>query len=108
MSIPVRLFSQTARVAQEQDQNEQAIVDEAIKSTEDKSTLESTPAATRSGAQEEGAPIFISNMTFDATDMHLREAFGKYGEVTEVKIARDARGLSRGYAHLVVSKKIKT
>ena len=43
-----------------------------------------------------GHSIFVSNMTFDATEMHLREAFGKYGEITDAFIGRDGRGLSRG------------
>lgn len=99
VAMSARFFSQTTRAAQEEDRNEQAVVEDAIKSAEDKSTLESSPAA--SAASEEGAPIFVSNMTFDATDMHLREAFSKYGDITSIKIGRDGRGLSRGYAHLV-------
>lgn len=36
-------------------------------------------------------------MTFDATDLHLREAYSQYGEITSINIGRDGRGLSRGY-----------
>lgn len=35
-------------------------------------------------------------MVFEANEDHLREAYEKYGEITNVTIARDARGLSRG------------
>jgi RNA recognition motif-containing protein len=92
--VPARFFSQTVRVAQ--DPNEQAIVEDAVKSTEETPTLSSRPITSESAAQQEGFSIFIRNMTFDATDDHLRDAFGKYGEVTAVKIGRDGRGLSRG------------
>jgi nucleolin len=40
--------------------------------------------------------VFIRNMIFDATEKHLESAFEKYGEVIQVSIARDARGLSKG------------
>lgn len=36
-------------------------------------------------------------MVFEANEDHLREAYEKYGEVTKAAVARDARGLSRGY-----------
>lgn len=41
--------------------------------------------------------MFIRNMVFEANEDHLREAYEKYGEVTKAVVARDARGLSRGY-----------
>ncbi len=39
---------------------------------------------------------FVRNLTFEAGEEHLKEAFEKYGAVTKTAIARDARGLSRG------------
>lgn len=48
--------------------------------------------------------IFIRNMVFDANEEHLREAFEKYGTITKIAIARDARGLSRGFAFLWFAK----
>jgi hypothetical protein len=33
---------------------------------------------------------------FDVNEDHLRELFSKFGTVTDVKIVRDPRGLSRG------------
>ncbi|KAI0894834.1 RNA-binding domain-containing protein [Annulohypoxylon nitens] len=79
-----RYFSQTSRVAQDENPFE-----EGAEGTE-------SPAA--SDAPPRGNTVFISNMTFDATDIHVQEAFSKYGEITELRIARDGRGLSRGYA----------
>lgn len=40
--------------------------------------------------------IFVRNLVFDATNEHLAEAFSQYGNVVDAKVARDARGLSKG------------
>ncbi|KAI1376358.1 RNA-binding domain-containing protein [Hypoxylon crocopeplum] len=95
-----RYFSQTSRVAQDQDE-EKAAVEEAIGSVEE--TDYTTDALPQTPI---GSPIFIHNMTFDATEAHIREAFGKYGEILDLHIARDARGLSRGYAFLTYKEKV--
>ena len=98
-AMPVsRFFSQTSRRANE----EREIVEEATKAAEEggstSDSLNSLESASqRRSAQDEGHTLFVSNMSFDATDMHLREAFGKYGDITSVNIGRDGRGLSRGY-----------
>ncbi|EJT79073.1 nucleic acid-binding protein [Gaeumannomyces tritici R3-111a-1] len=42
--------------------------------------------------------LFVRNLVFDANEEHLMDAFSKYGEITKTSIARDVRGLSRGYA----------
>lgn len=47
--------------------------------------------------EEPGFGLFVRNMVFEANEDHLREAYEKYGEVTKAVVARDARGLSRGY-----------
>lgn len=83
-----RYFSQTSRVAQDENPFE-----EGAEATE-------SPAA--SDAPPRGNTVFISNMTFDATDIHVQEAFSKYGEITELRIARDGRGLSRGYVSALI------
>jgi nucleolin len=41
--------------------------------------------------------VFVRNLIFDATDKHLWAAFEKFGEVVDCHVARDARGLSKGY-----------
>lgn len=46
---------------------------------------------------EPGFGLFVRNMVFEANEDHLREAYEKYGEITKAVVARDARGLSRGY-----------
>ncbi|KAJ4420059.1 hypothetical protein N0V82_004631 [Gnomoniopsis sp. IMI 355080] len=74
--IAVRCFSQTFRVA-----------------AEDSSSQSGQPASD----QEPGYGLFIRNMVFEANEDHLREAYDKFGEIAKVAIARDARGLSRGY-----------
>ncbi|TLD22827.1 hypothetical protein PspLS_07669 [Pyricularia sp. CBS 133598] len=67
---------------------------------EQESTSDATePTQQRDEAPIQGPPngIFIRNLVFDATPEHLTEAFSQYGNVVEARIARDPRGLSRGY-----------
>jgi hypothetical protein len=98
-AISARFFSVTRRVAQDEKVLEELIEPaESTGAAEEGSTLESSP--TEKARAGEGHSIFVSNMTFDATDVHLQEAFGKYGELVSVRIGRDGRGLSRGYALL--------
>ncbi|KAI1488260.1 RNA-binding domain-containing protein [Biscogniauxia mediterranea] len=89
-----RNFSQTARRAEEE---KDAVAEENAQS------LESSPTERERARQ--GYTIFVSNMTFDATDAHLREAFTKFGEITAINIGRDARGLSRGFGFVTFSTK---
>ena len=43
--------------------------------------------------------IYVGNLSFDATEEDVQEAFAKYGEVSSVKIVRDREtGRSRGFA----------
>ena len=43
--------------------------------------------------------IYVGNLSFDATEEDVQEAFAKYGEVSSVKIIRDREtGRSRGFA----------
>ncbi|KUI62309.1 Cytoplasmic dynein 1 intermediate chain 2 [Cytospora mali] len=75
-----RCFSQTIRVAEEA------------------STSNAQTSETSAGSdQEPGFGLFVRNMVFEANEDHLREAYEKYGEITKAVVARDARGLSRGY-----------
>ncbi|KAF3769248.1 RNA-binding domain-containing protein [Cryphonectria parasitica EP155] len=79
--IAVRCFSQTLRVAEEEGEGAAA---------------PETPAKA-GDPNEPGHGLFIRNMVFEANEDHLREAYEKYGEITKVAVARDSRGLSRGY-----------
>ncbi|ORY62166.1 uncharacterized protein BCR38DRAFT_437705 [Pseudomassariella vexata] len=94
-----RFFSLTVRVAQDEKPYESP----ATETPENDTPLSSSPTETERA--RDGFSIFISNMTFDATDMHLREAFGKYGTITSVNIGRDGRGLSRGFGFLTFAEK---
>jgi len=43
--------------------------------------------------------IYVGNLSFDATENDLREAFSEFGEVAEVNIVTDRQtGRSRGFA----------
>lgn len=50
--------------------------------------------------QEQPNGIFVRNLVFDATNEHLAEAFSQYGNVVDAKVARDARGLSKGFGFI--------
>ncbi|KAI1336846.1 RNA-binding domain-containing protein [Xylariaceae sp. FL0016] len=103
VSLPLsRHFSQTARVSE---QEHDPVIKQAVEAAEEtgstiakEESIQSSQPESQSAGQ--GHSIYVSNITFDATDVHLREAFGKYGEVTSVKIGRDGRGLSRGFAFI--------
>ena len=42
--------------------------------------------------------IYVGNLSFDATEDDLRDAFGSYGEVSSVSVVRDREtGRSRGF-----------
>jgi RNA recognition motif-containing protein len=42
--------------------------------------------------------LFVGNLSFNAQDSELKEAFGAYGEVTEVAIIKDKySGRSKGF-----------
>ncbi|KAI0539262.1 RNA-binding domain-containing protein [Xylaria digitata] len=89
-----RYFSQTAPVAE--DEKWADGIDAEVNAN---APLHSSPTE-RERAARQGATIFISNMTFDATETHLQEAFGKYGDILSTNIGRDGRGLSRGFGFI--------
>ncbi|ROV89969.1 hypothetical protein VMCG_10111 [Cytospora schulzeri] len=80
MPAAARCFSQTIRAAEEA-------------TTPNAEAQAPTPAKD----EEPGYGLFVRNMVFEANEDHLREAYEKYGEITKAVVARDARGLSRGY-----------
>lgn len=41
--------------------------------------------------------VFLRNLVFEITEEHLQKAFSKYGDIESVFIARDPRGMSKGY-----------
>ncbi|KAI0193203.1 nucleic acid-binding protein [Xylaria flabelliformis] len=96
-----RYFSQTVLAAQE-DKGEAGIVDNAIEAADSNGSTadDSSPLQSSLGRKQQDYTIFVSNMTFDATDVHLQEAFSKYGNIERLNIARDGRGLSRGFGFI--------
>ncbi|KAI0433664.1 RNA-binding domain-containing protein [Xylaria sp. FL1042] len=100
LSLP-RYFSQTAAVAEE---DGKSAVESAIRAAEEGgSTVDNSIRS--EPAPQDGFSIYISNMTFDATETHLNEAFSKYGEIVSTNIGRDARGLSRGFGFITFTSK---
>jgi RNA recognition motif-containing protein len=101
-----RYFSRTVPVAEQEKDSAEAVVDSAIQSAEQTGSTVDSDAPLESSMTENqraiksGHTVFVSNMTFDATEVHLQEAFGKYGDITATNLGRDGRGLSRGCVSL--------
>jgi len=47
-----------------------------------------------------GHTVFVGNMSYDATETHLHEAFSKYGDILSITIPRDGRGSAKGFAFI--------
>ncbi|KAK1778275.1 hypothetical protein QBC45DRAFT_451772 [Copromyces sp. CBS 386.78] len=94
----IRFFSQSPRVlnTEETFQPEQT-------------ETETAPAATEEDAVQKdartGHTAFVRNIVFDATEEHLKGAFEKFGDVTDVFLAKDARGLSKGFGFVTFATK---
>lgn len=56
--------------------------------------------------QQQNQKLYVGNLNFDATEDQVRELFGEYGEVQEVKIIMDRfSGRSRGFAFVRMATK---
>lgn len=106
LAIAARFFSQTARVANAEEERSAAAAADAIAAADGAEEVAAdgaeAPAASprASNPGDEGETphgVFIRNIVFDASEAHLQEAFEHYGPVSKSVIARDARGMSRGY-----------
>ncbi len=51
-----------------------------------------------------GRRLFVGNLSFDTTEMELREVFGKFGTVADAKVVMDGEtGRPRGFAFVEMS-----
>ena len=48
--------------------------------------------------------VFLNNVSFNATEVQIREHFGKFGTITEVTIVCNNHGKPRGFAYVEFSK----
>ncbi|KAF7914262.1 uncharacterized protein EAF01_000668 [Botrytis porri] len=44
--------------------------------------------------------VYIGNLLFDITEEDLKKEFEHFGTITDVRVTRDARGLSKGFAYI--------
>ena len=50
------------------------------------------------------ARLFVGNLSFDTNELELRDLFGQYGELVEVKVVSDGEtGRPRGFAFVEMS-----
>lgn len=114
-----RWFSHTARIANDvEDVADKKIIDEAVQSVsegeaspEESQRFDSEGVDSSAGSKkkedshlETPYGLFVRNMVFEANESHLKEAFEKYGEVAHTSIARDGRGLSKGFGFVWFTK----
>ena len=59
-----------------------------------------TPTGTPGGNAPAGCTIFCRNMSYNTTEETLRAFFSKCGTMTSVRIAKDADGYAKGFAHI--------
>lgn len=60
---------------------------------------------TETGNIRDKPAAFVRNLVFEVTETHLKEAFATYGNVLDTYIARDPRGMSRGYGFVTFETK---
>lgn len=58
---------------------------------------------THTGAS--GMKIFVGNLSLEATQAQVQGLFAPHGKVTEVKLARNLQGQSRGFAFVIMPDK---
>ncbi|KAK4152249.1 hypothetical protein C8A00DRAFT_44646 [Chaetomidium leptoderma] len=118
----VRYFSQTVRKASEDKDLEEAqrkseedferqVVEDARHDVEEsvaqseadvqeamqEAPPPSEPVERVNASQGSNHSAFVRNLVFELTEEHLTKAFAKYGAVSNAYIARDPRGMSKGY-----------
>ncbi|GAB1311355.1 31 kDa ribonucleoprotein, chloroplastic (Fragment) [Madurella fahalii] len=114
----VRFFSQTERPA-ESDLEKTASADAAQDVEESLAQTEAdileavqdittpTPEPQQSEEQSKHSPpkhgAFVRNLVFEVNEEHLEQAFSKYGTIVSTYIARDPRGLSKGFGFVEFS-----
>ncbi|KAF2636173.1 RNA binding domain-containing protein [Massarina eburnea CBS 473.64] len=54
----------------------------------------------RSPAAEPNTTIYVGNLYYEVTADQLKRIFSRFGEVSDVKIVYDNRGLSRGFGYI--------
>lgn len=113
----LRFFSQTIRKASEEKDLENAQREAAAEAQQDQEGFVGQSEVDIQEASQESAPqeftpaptgrvppsrnlphsAFVRNLVFELTEEHLVKAFEKYGNVTGAFVARDPRGMSKGY-----------
>ena len=49
----------------------------------------------------DGGQLYIGNLSYQMNNHHLREIFSRYGEITDVRVIKNARtGRSKGFAFI--------
>ena len=94
--MALRSFSQTSRLAFSEEPKSpiESALEQNASPTSSEHANHGKPS--RVAQNETDFGLFVRNIVFEATEVQLKEIFGKYGEVAHAAIGRDSRGLSRG------------
>ncbi|KAK0671156.1 hypothetical protein QBC41DRAFT_316031 [Cercophora samala] len=94
--VPVQAVRWYSQEPTSQDPLSQDVTEEAHEAEE--SITEQTQQEREPKKQlDKSRAIFVRNIVFEVNEQHLKEAFETYGEIEDAFIARDPRGMSRGY-----------
>ncbi|KAK7521670.1 RNA binding domain-containing protein [Phyllosticta citriasiana] len=106
VSIPQRqrvlLPIQRRFVSDEARPEDPSVAPESAASTEAAEAIDAAEATDAASASSEAPPpsqtIYVGNLFFQTKEDDLLSEFSKYGKVNEVRIIRNPRGLSKGFA----------
>ncbi|KAK4172450.1 hypothetical protein QBC36DRAFT_337872 [Triangularia setosa] len=93
--VPVQAVRWYSQEPTSQDPLSQDVTEEAHEAEE--SITEQTQERQPKKQVDKSKSIFVRNLVFEVNEQHLKEAFETYGEIADTFIARDPRGMSRGY-----------
>ncbi|KAK4674213.1 hypothetical protein QC763_118430 [Podospora pseudopauciseta] len=95
-AVPVQAVRWYSQEPTSQDPLSQDVTEEAHEAEE--SITEQTQEERQPRRQlDKSRAIFVRNIVFEVNEQHLKEAFETYGEIEDTYVARDPRGMSRGY-----------
>ncbi|KAK3902717.1 hypothetical protein C8A05DRAFT_33555 [Staphylotrichum tortipilum] len=104
----VRFFSQTLRQSSEfESQNKEEAeelmaqtnvdIQESFQEAAPESLVQEQRPERKARVEPQPNSAFVRNLVFELTEEHLTKAFAKYGDVKSAFVARDPRGMSKGY-----------
>ena len=70
---------------------------------EDKTEEPKHGVSYKSDGSKDLQTIFVSNLDFKTNEQQLKECFEKFGQIDDIRLVRNYKGLSKGYAYIEYS-----